>query len=180
MEATISRFAAMVRLFKASIKRLQTKREDDIMDGFHSFIRKRPAFALISEFVASAFAREVASGHEEEYKISIVLAELLAGLNVSNAVDRFRHAGAKLGDSKLAGILYPTLAMDGNADNAIFYPEMVDRHLRLSRLEWAEIIEWTEPLKMKLGIHDVADQFAPDGTILWNRTMPSSMPVKQS
>jgi hypothetical protein len=65
----------------------------------------------ITAFLTEMFTQIVPGGQEYRYKVSICLAEML------------------MSDDRLAGIIYPTIAMFANADNVALKPAFVDAGL---------------------------------------------------
>ena len=122
------------------------------------------------DFLASLFSRDVKPGHEDEYKLSIAVAEVLGNADLqSQQLAKFRSAGLWLAEPTAAGFIYPTLAIGANADNIAIKSKFVQKYLVIEKAEWAKVIAAPKGLKMTLGIGDFAEEFRPDGTIMWKR-----------
>ena len=150
-------------------KRIGANRTDEYVDTYDKFVKRNASLGIRHDFVAHAFTQDVQRGAEELYKISIALAECFSAFNVEELMAKYISAGAEVTEPRVAGFMYPTLAMSGNADNIALYPSFVDRYLRPESVEWATIMNTPVGLKFSLGIIDVADEFAPDGSIRWKR-----------
>ncbi len=85
---------------------------------------------LIEEYLSEEFTRVVRSGQEHEHKITVAIAEKLMGGAIIN------KDGSKI---EFAGIIYPTIAMKGNADNLAIKPSFVDTRLTIEEVEYLRI-----------------------------------------
>lgn len=117
---------------------------------------------VVRRFFADEFSRKVPGGSERQYIISAALTECFLG----NVQERDGTPANISFEGKFAGILYPSLAMRGNADNLVLLPDYADRHCELVHVEFVEIdsvrkgrIDFTE--------YDFANSFSGDGLIRW-------------
>jgi len=109
---------------------------------------------LISRFLSEEFARNVLKGQEYLYKLSIAIAEY-----------HFKS-------DKFNGLLYPALAMWGNADNLALKTSFVDKNLELQKVEYVYVDEVADNLTYKLRVLDFANSFTKDGHIEWKGRHP--------
>jgi hypothetical protein len=80
-----------------------------------------PSNKMLHKFLSSEFARDVPDGSEHLYKLSVAIAEKLSGqLSVLDEVEGMPP------DRRFAGLQYPALAMRGDADNIVLFPDFVD------------------------------------------------------
>jgi hypothetical protein len=79
-------------------------------------LNPKPRAKLVHDFLARQFSRIVQLGSEDEYKVSVAIAELMT-------------AGTE--DFKIHALAYPALATMGNHDNVVMFPETVETHLEL-------------------------------------------------
>jgi hypothetical protein len=102
----------------------------------------------VAEFLSETFTSIVAPGSEHQYKLSVAIAEKLS------AHDMFD------------GLLYPTVAMRGNADNFALKTGYADKHLRFVRAEFARI-DHVREFSFDITMLDTATELAADGDIVW-------------
>ncbi|MFI4957383.1 MAG: hypothetical protein ACHQAX_09285 [Gammaproteobacteria bacterium] len=81
----------------------------------------------IEEFLKEKFTEHVAPGNEHLYKLTAVIAGNLLTPDPENIF-------------KL-GLMYPSLAMHGNADNYALNPDLADKHLQIKRAWWLKVDE---------------------------------------
>ena len=109
---------------------------------------------IIDKFLASEFTRKVNAGKEHLYKISIAIAE--------------QH----FHDDIFDGLMYPTVAMKGMADNFAFKPEVINKKLVIKKVEYIRIEECLNDSEYKISVLDFADSFTKDGQIEWKGRRP--------
>jgi len=104
----------------------------------------------VDQFLADAFTADVWPGEEDRYKLTIAVSEkLLHGANFS-----------------FDGLLYPTIPMQGNADNIALTPTFVSSGLEFVRAEFLQVTR-IEGKSMTFDTLDTATARAEDGSILW-------------
>ncbi len=109
---------------------------------------------VLDRFLSKEFARNVPEGQEYLYKLSIAIAE-----------SHFKS-------DKFDGLLYPALAMRGNADNLALKPRFVDRHMKPQKVEYVHVDEVADNLQYKVRVLDFANSFTKDGHIEWKGRHP--------
>lgn len=129
--------------------------------------KQSKANQLTHDFIAEEFARDVLPGHEYEYKMSVAISEKLLG-NISFD----NHFADMPNINKIAGILYPALAMKGNSDNLVLLPDFVDKYLELKKVEYIRIDDVIDNSIYKITLLDFANTFSPDGQIYWKERLP--------
>ncbi|HTT80843.1 MAG TPA: hypothetical protein VMF86_14300 [Stellaceae bacterium] len=119
-----------------------------------------------------AFTANVPPGKEYRYKLSIAINECLSHEvtfpypNPDRDPDAPRH-------KRIAGTVYPTMRMRGDADNAVFLPEFVDSSLRIREVRYV-LVEDADEARFAYTWLTVAVANAFDGdNIQWQRAMPS-------
>jgi len=103
----------------------------------------------IAEFLARLFTQRVAKGEEHFYKLTVAVAEKL------------------FADDLFDGLLYPTVAMRGNADNFAVKPRYADKHLRFLKAEFVRIAAERD-FAYDITVLDTATELGSDGSILWS------------
>ncbi|MDP8269370.1 MAG: hypothetical protein P9L97_11650 [Candidatus Tenebribacter davisii] len=116
--------------------------------------KQSPANKIIKEFFSKEFARKIVDDREYLYKISIAIAEHHFQQNI------------------FAGLLYPTLALKANTDNLVLKPDIVEKYLRLLKVEYVLVEEVINNDKFKIQIKDFANSFDLDGLIHWKGRLP--------
>jgi len=102
----------------------------------------------VSVFLAEIFTRIVRVGSEHEYKLSVAIAEKL------------------FADYIFDGLLYPTVAMRGNADNFALKLRYANNNLQFLKAEYARI-EHVRDFAFDITWLDTATELEGDGTIRW-------------
>ncbi|MCK5272437.1 MAG: hypothetical protein KAJ52_07660 [Sedimentisphaerales bacterium] len=108
---------------------------------------------LVQQFLADEFTKIVPSGQEHEYKLSVAIAE--------------HHFGPDMFD----GLLYPAIAVRGNADNLAIKPMAVDEKLVLKKVEYIQVTDDSNG-SYKITMLDFANSFTEDGRIEWKGRLP--------
>jgi len=132
------------------------RRRDGSMEG--------PVNRLLQRFFSEEFAQEVPLGEEHLYKIPNAIAEIL--LHDVHECDRIE--GVTI--NRMAGLLYPAMAMLGHADNLVLKPDIVDSYLQLEQVEYMRINKKEVDGKFVTyhSTHlDFADRSNADGVIEW-------------
>lgn len=131
--------------------------QDDLLTG-------RAANKLVHEFLADEFTRSVQPGREHEYKISAAISRKLLGKITEISADLPQQV-------RFDGILYPALAVRGNADNVALLPDFVDRYLVLEWVEYVRV-DTAQEEEFRITVLDFANSFTPDGAIEWRGRLP--------
>ncbi len=90
---------------------------------------------FVYNFLAASFARKITREKNFDYKLSIAITNKLI-----------------MGDM-LHGVLYPSIAMNGNSDNIVLKPSYVDENLEFVGVEYLEVVA-SEGMKYK---HETLD-----------------------
>jgi len=104
--------------------------------------------ALVHDFLAEVFCQRVERAEEWRYRISVAVAEKL------------------LPSSPFAGLMYPTMQMSGNVDNAALLPAWADRFLAPLYVEYWEITG-REGMQVHFDVVDEARRIHSDGVFDW-------------
>jgi len=104
---------------------------------------------LVSNFLASKFVEIIPKGYEHNYKTTIAIAKKLLMGNLLN------------------GILYPTIAMSGNADNVVLKPDYADNNLEFVSVEHIKIKE-RNGMKIEIDVLDSATKIENNGLFKWS------------
>ena len=67
---------------------------------------------------------------------------------------------------KIDGLLYPSIAVNGNTDNIALKPEYVDKNLRFLQVDLLKVVK-KEGNKVRIQPFDVAQQISSRGEVLW-------------
>lgn len=102
----------------------------------------------IAAFLAGAFTKRVPPSERCLYKLSVAISEKL------------------FADELFDGLVYPTIAMQANADNLAIKPRFADSKLKFVRAEFARI-DAVHDLKLDITVLDTAVAVGADGTIGW-------------
>lgn len=108
----------------------------------------------INKFLAEEFTKTVPIAKEYLYKTSVAIAE--------------QHFQQEMFD----GLMYPAIAMKGNADNFALKPHTVDNKLILEKVEYIEITGGDKNSGYEIKRLDFANSFAKDGKIEWKGRLP--------
>lgn len=123
------------------------------LDRIYEFVKETNNFGDLNNFVhsylASKFSETIKKGEEYKYKLTIAIGRKLI-----------------MGDL-FAGILYPTIAMSGNADNIAIKTEYVDSAMSFVSVEYIEVTE-RNGMQYKINTLDSATKLDSNGDILWS------------
>jgi hypothetical protein len=108
----------------------------------------------VRQFFADEFTKIVPPGQEHLYKLSVAIAEM--------------HFGFDMFD----GLIYPAMAMRGNADNLAIKPSSVDNKLVLKKVEYYQITECCKDVGYRVRMLDFANSFSENGQIEWKGRLP--------
>lgn len=108
---------------------------------------------IIGEFFAEEFTKRVPVGQEHLYKLSVAIAE-----------QHFQH-------DMFDGLMYPAIAMSGNADNLAIKPIAVDKKLAFKKAEYFQIEEHSDN-SYKMTWLDFANSVSCDDKIEWKGRLP--------
>lgn len=120
----------------------------------------------IDEFFSEQFCKIVPRGDDYLYKVSVAIAEPL----FRNAFT-FGNVPGYTGLPRVAGLVFPSIAMLGSADNLALLPTVADDSFCLDFIEWS-YVEASGPDVCRLKPIDCANTFGPDGEIEWNGRPP--------
>jgi hypothetical protein len=128
------------------------------------------SFATISPLhgplLSLAFTEEIPIGREYRYKQSIAINELLFD---KAAPIPLRPGGPK--SLRVAGTVYPAMQMRGAADNAVIWPEFVERSLRIQSVRCV-LVEQADEANLFYTFLTIAFASAFSGRdILWQSTL---------
>jgi hypothetical protein len=121
-------------------------------NSLYQFISDTKNFNNLNTFVynylAAAFSRKILPVENHLYKLSIAITNKLL-----------------MGDL-LQGVLYPTIAMNGNSDNIVLKPSYVDKHMEFISVQYLEVAEH-EGMKYRYNVLDSATEII-NGEIRWS------------
>jgi hypothetical protein len=124
-----------------------TRKLDEVYDFVRSTRKHGDLNALVHDYLAHTFARQVKDQHH--YKLTIAISrELLSG-------------------SIIDGLLYPTIKMSGNADNIAFKKQSADRLLQFVSVEYI-LVKEVRDMQTDIDILDSATRVDPIGTLIWS------------
>lgn len=122
------------------------------LNRIYDFVKKMNNFSnlnnLVHSYLASKFTQKINAGEEYKYKLTIAIGRKLM-----------------MGDF-FVGILYPTIAMSGNADNIAIKTDFADSKIDFVSVEFVKITE-KKGFKYSFDILDSATKFDNKGNILW-------------
>lgn len=124
------------------------------LDKIYNFVRetiKVPCDinSLVNDYISSKFIESVNPSEEERYKLSIALARKLITCDL------------------LDGLLYPTIAMFGNADNIAFKTKFVDSSIDFVSVEFVRVTN-VEGVNYTFDILDSANKLDSAGNFVWS------------
>jgi len=134
----------------------------------HHAATASPSNRMLNEFLSHEFSRDVPDGCENQYKLSVAIAERLLG-TFSNHGLVYKEMPE---EGVFGGILYPALAMRGNSDNLAILPHIVDECLRPEYVEYIFVKAKPGELKFEIELLDFADTFSDEGLIEWKGRRP--------
>ncbi len=106
--------------------------------------------AEIHHLLGDLFTEAVPADEEWRYKVTTVVAERLLGEN----------------ETPIGGIMYPTVAMQANADNVAIRRSFADTGLEFVRAEYRRVTAIHGPLTLETDTVDVANS-VQDGVLVW-------------
>lgn len=134
----------------AALRILGTSRSDIGVGRDDRTIHTDEADAEVDTFLAEEFTKPVPHGTRfaHRYKLSAVIAERMIGGDI------------------LHGLMYPTVAMQGNAENFALKPSYVESSVEFVKASLVEITH-VDGLKAKLNTLDTATRIDAHGSIQW-------------
>lgn len=122
---------------------------DEIYDFVKSTMSHSDLNSLVHNYLAYKFSKMINLGEEDYYKLTIAISRKL-----------FK-------DDIFSGLLYPTIAMTGNADNMVLKKAFVDVSLEFKSVEYIEIKE-AKDREYKTQILDSATKINEKGDFIWS------------
>lgn len=123
------------------------------LDEIYEFVKSTTSHgdlnSLVHDYIAYKFAKLISSGEEHYYKLTIAISRKLFKSDI------------------FAGLLYPTIAMGGNADNIVLKKDFVDASLEFKSIEYIEIRE-AKDRKYEVQVLDSAAKTNEKGDLLWS------------
>lgn len=123
------------------------------LEDVYDFISSTRSFsnlnARVHDYLSSKFIKSIIPGKEYYNKLTIAIGRKLFKENIFN------------------GLLYPTIAMFGNADNIVLKKDFVDKNLKFISVEYIEIKEQKDK-KYNVQILDSATKVNEIGDFLWS------------
>jgi hypothetical protein len=107
-----------------------------------------PTDKLVDDFLAECFTRSVLPGEEDRYKLSVAVAEWLFTADVFD------------------GLIYPSIAMWGNAANIAIKPRFADGSLVFVSAQFLEVAS-VRHKSIDVRVLDEAQALLPDGSLQW-------------
>lgn len=136
--------------FSSEVENIITSRRS--LEEVYQFVVNSKNFsassAYVYNFLASKFIIDVPDNENYKYKLSLAITNKL----ISDPFD---------------GIMYPSLALFGNADNIILNPSYVDKNLKLVSIEYYKIKSIKDAM-YEIEILDTATEISNDGKIVWS------------
>ncbi len=122
------------------------------LDEIYDFVKSTRAHGdlnlLVHDYLALKFSKSIMPGEEQYYRLTIAISR-------------------KLFKSDLfSGLLYPAIAMAGNADNIVLKKEFVDKSLEFKSIEYIEI-KGMKDRQYEIEILDSATKMDQMGNFLW-------------
>lgn len=124
-----------------------------LLDEIYDFVKSTKSHgdlnSLVHDYLAYRFSKVTNPGEEDYYKLTIAIGRKL-----------FK-------DDMFSGLLYPTIAMTGNADNIVLKNTFVDTSLEFKSIEYIEINE-AKDREYKVQILDSATKINEKGDFIWS------------
>lgn len=120
----------------------------------------------INAFLSRHFCQRVLPGAEHLYKMSAAIADSM----LENTFN-FGKLPGYTGAPRISGLLYPSVALSGTADNVAILPAAVDDSLELEWVEWRQV-DWVSADACRWTSRDFASSFGADGQIEWKGRPP--------
>lgn len=128
-------------------------RSNRTLDEIYDFVKSTKSHgdlnSLVHDYLAYKFSKLVNSGEEHYYKLTIAISRKLFKSDI------------------FSGLLYPTIAITGNADNILLKKDFVDTNLELKSVEYIEIKE-ARDRKYDIQVVDSATKINEKGDLLWS------------
>ena len=106
--------------------------------------------ALVHDYIANKFSRQIEHGSQHEYKLTTAISRKLIGDGTT-----------------LSGILYPTIAMNGNGDNVVLTKRAADELLKLVSVEFI-YVKSRNGMQFEVEILDSATKTDILGALNWS------------
>ena len=123
------------------------------LDDIYDFVKVTNNFGglnnLVQSYLASKFTESIPNGEEFRYKLTIAIGRKLMMGNLLN------------------GVLYPTIAMSGNADNVAIKANFVETSMSFVSVQFVEITQ-RNGRKFKFDTIDSSTKLDREGKILWS------------
>jgi hypothetical protein len=133
-------------------KLLNSNREGNSLYQFVSNTRNfNDINTFVYNYLAAAFAKKIQRTESYLYRLSIAITNKLL-----------------MGDL-LDGVIYPTIAMNGNSDNIVIKPSYVDVNMDFVAVEYLEVTE-VKDMQYKIQILDSANEIQ-EGKLIWTGKM---------
>ena len=116
-----------------------------------------PVDKLVHSFLAKEFTKDVPPRSEHLYKLSVAIAEIYSS--------KWARTGGEV--EPFSGLLYPSLAVRGNADNICLLPEFVDTGLQFWSVDYVRVEQVMPDGNYLLVNLDHATAVTLDGSIEW-------------
>lgn len=126
---------------------------DRKLESIYKFVTNMNNFGELNNYLhsylASKFTTIVNTGEEWKYKISIAISNIFLTGDIIN------------------GLMYPTLAMLGNADNVVLKPAYFLKYMEFVSVEYAEITK-KEGMRYFYDINDSATKLDGENNLIWS------------
>lgn len=133
---------------------------DRSLDKLYEFVTHMQGYGdtndLLYTYLSSRFIIPVGTGEEWKYKISIAISHIL------------------LTGSRIDGIMYPTVAMQGNADNVALKPASFSRCLAFAGVEFVEVVG-KEGARFFYDVIDSSTGLDHQGCFIWTGGMTKAI-----
>ena len=138
-----------------NFKTLNSNRESPKWDNNESKpIENGELNSRIQNYLAKTFSQKISKDNSNLYKLTIAIAEKL-------------YSEDEILNVKFDGILYPTIPMNGNADNLVIRKSFIDEgNLIFMEAEWIEVKKVYD-LKFDANVLDWANSISDTGEIEW-------------
>lgn len=126
-------------------------------------LAQTPENQLVHDFLAREFTKNVDNPHH--YKISAAFSELI--------LDAISFEANGTAATELAGIIYPSVPNELNADNVALKPNIADSHLEFVNVQYVEIKKANQRPEYSCRGLDYASSLSDTGNIEWENKFPS-------
>jgi len=116
----------------------------------------KDANEAVHEFLASQFTERIPENEDHRYKLSAAIASIF-----------LEEPGTGKKAPHVDGLMYPTVARNGRADNVAFLPEIVVGNLKLDSVQLLGVDEVEYPDRYGLSKLDHCSAVNADGTMSW-------------